>query len=269
MSKKAIGVFDSGIGGLTVVKEIIRILPHEDIIYLGDTARVPYGTRGNGIISQFATELTDFLLNKKVKLLVIACNTISAICLNRIKKISPVPVIGALLPAVEESVKITKNKKIGVIGTRATISSNIYEKEIKKILTAAKIFSSSCPLFVPLAEEGLHNSDAANLICREYLKEFSDTGIDTLILGCTHYPLFKNTIQQIMGKRVTLVDSAKPTANNLRKILEEKRLLNNQKLKGKLEVYVTDAPERVQKIAEQFLGDHLPGGLKKVALTHL
>lgn len=269
MSTKAIGVFDSGIGGLTVAKEIIKILPGEDIIYLGDTARVPYGTRGKEVITKFALELTKFLLAKNIKILVVACNTISATCLGQIQKISSVPVLGSLTPAVEESIRVTKTNKIGVIGTRATISSHVYEKEIKKLLHKAEVISKNCPLFVPLAEEGLCNSAATKLICHDYLKEFLNTGIDTLILGCTHYPLLYGAIRKAVDVNVQLIDSAKPTAKKLKKILEEKDLLNKKNLKGKLEVYVTDAPERVQTLAEQFLGNHSLRGHKKITLVSL
>ncbi len=246
-----IGVFDSGIGGLTVVKEIINILPNEKIIYLGDTARVPYGNRSKEAIEKFALEMVNFLLKKKVKILVVACNTISATCLDAIKKKSPVPVIGVIEGTVEEAAK--EAKTIGVIGTSATISSGVYTKTIKELNPQVIVYSQACPLFVPLAEEGLINYKATELIARKYLEKFKNKKIDTLILGCTHYPILKKIIQKTVGKKVKLIDSAKPTAKKLKQILIEKDLINKGK-KQESEFYVTDAPERIYKIAIDFLG---------------
>lgn len=263
MNSNPIGVFDSGIGGLTVVKEIIKELPKESIVYLGDTARVPYGTRGKEVIKKFALELADFLLAKKVKFLVVACNTISSVCLEEIKKASLVPVLGVIEPVVDEALK-NKPGNIGVIGTVATISSKVYEKKIKSKNPKAKVLMKACSLFVPMAEEGLTNHPATKLIAKEYLKEFIGK-IDALILGCTHYPILKEIIEEVVGSKVTLIDSAKPTAKKLREILEEKRLLNNTK-KNNHQFFVTDAPERVYKVAANFLGQTLNGKLRKVTL---
>ena len=265
MNNNPIGVFDSGIGGLTVVKEIINQLPNENIVYLGDTARVPYGTRGQEVIKKFALELTNFLLKKKVKILVVACNTISATCLETIKSISPVPVLGVIQPAVDEVVKITISGVIGVIGTPATISTKVYEKKIKRKNPKVKVLMKACPLFVPIAEEGWINQPATRLIAKEYLNEFKDSGMDTLILGCTHYPILHRIIQEILGPKITLIDSAKPTVGKLTEILEKKKLLNGGR-KVKYEFFVTDAPERVYNIAKSFLGQTLDGKLKKVIL---
>ena len=225
MNYNPIGIFDSGIGGLTVTKEIVKKLPNESIIYLGDTARVPYGTRSKEVIIQFAIQLTKFLLKRKVKFLVIACNTISSVALDKIKKISPVPVIGVIIPAVKKATEVIKNKKIGVIGTQGTIGSKAYEKEIKKIDPKIKVISTACPLFVPLAEEGLGNHEATKLLAEEYLKDIIASGVDTLILGCTHYPLLLETISDIVGPKVTIIDSAQPTATQLQISLEENNLL--------------------------------------------
>ncbi|MDD2823320.1 MAG: glutamate racemase [Candidatus Daviesbacteria bacterium] len=266
---RSIGVLDSGIGGLTVVKEIVKSLPNENIIYLGDTARVPYGTRGKDVITQFALEMVDFLLSKDVKFLVVACNTISAVCLDKIIAVSPVPVLGVIDPTVDHALKTSKSKRIGVIGTRATIGSGIYETEIKQKDNKAQVVVASCPLFVPIAEEGLGDHPGTRLIAKDYLSIFKDQDVDTLILGCTHYPLLSNTIKEVLGENITLVDSAKPAAETLEVMLQEKGLLNNGSLSGKLEIHVTDAPQRVQIIAEQFLGDPLPGGLKEVVLANL
>ncbi len=265
MDTRSIGIFDSGIGGLTVVKEILRQLPGENIIYLGDTARVPYGTRGKTVIKKFSLELADFLLKRKVKFLVVACNTISSTCLDAIKSSSPVPVIGVIDGAVYDAVNSTKTNIVGVIGTQATISSGVYEKEIKKINPKIKIITQACPLFVPLAEEGKTSDKATYLIASEYLKKFKNTKIDTLILGCTHYPVLKEVIQKIVGKKVKLIDSAKPTIQALKDILQKDNLLNNSK-KGKHEFFVTDALKRVSLVAKGFLGTVLNGKLKEVNL---
>ncbi len=253
MNFNPIGVFDSGIGGLTVVKEIISQLPNESIIYLGDTARVPYGTRGKEVITKFALELTSFLLKRKVKFLVVACNTISSTCLRQIQKISPAPVLGVIDPVVDEALRVSKSQNIGIIGTQATISSKVYQKRINRKDPKKKVLMKACSLFVPLAEEGLIDSPVTELIAKEYLKEFKGSGIDTLILGCTHYPILKQTIQKVIGKKVTLIDSAKPTAKKLKEVLENKKLLSKAK-KAKYEFFVTDAPERVYKVASNFFG---------------
>lgn len=268
MNNNPIGIFDSGIGGLTVVKEIIRALPDESIIYLGDTARVPYGTRSKGVVTKFALELVSFLLKRKVKCLVVACNTISATCLNEIIKISPVPVLGVVESTVELAVGATKNNKIGVIGTTGTINSRAYDKKILKSNSKTEVRSVACPLFVPIAEEGMEDHQAAGLIAEEYLKDLKSSGIDTLILGCTHYPVLIKIIGQIMGNGVALIDSARPTAEKLKQILKENNLLSKKK-KPKYEFYVTDAPERVLKVASRFFGKVLDGNLKQVTLPTL
>ncbi|HBQ50658.1 glutamate racemase [Candidatus Daviesbacteria bacterium RIFCSPLOWO2_01_FULL_38_10] len=265
MNFSPIGVFDSGIGGLTVVKEIIKLLPNESIIYLGDTARVPYGTRSKEVVTKFALELVKFLLKRKVKVLVVACNTISALAISEIEEISTVPVVGVVLPAVAEAVKVTKNKRIGVIGTQGTIESKVYEQGIKKIDTSIKVVSVGCPLFVPMAEEGLHNHKAAKLMARDYLDEVLKAKVDTLILGCTHYPLLLETIRETVGPSVTLVDSAKPTALELKKVLSDNDLFSNNQ-NPILEFYVTDAPERVFQVAGRFFGEKINNRLKKVNL---
>ncbi len=265
MNSNPIGVFDSGIGGLTVAREIVKQLPKESIIYLGDTARVPYGTRSKEVIIQFAKELAEFLLQKKVKCLVVACNTISAVALDAIEKFSSVPVIGVVRPAARNAVGVTKNKRIGVIGTQGTIRSKAYEQEIEKIDHSVKVFSVGCPLFVPLAEEGLDQHEATKLVAEDYLEEIVKSSIDTLILGCTHYPLLLETIAETVGKGVTLVDSAGPTTEELKKILTEKKLLSDSQ-SPTLEVLVTDAPEHVFRIASRFFGTNLSDKIKKITL---
>lgn len=265
MRSNPIGIFDSGIGGLTVAKEIVKQLPNESTIYLGDTARVPYGTRSKEIITKFGLELVDFLIKKNVKALVVACNTISAVALSEIEKISPVPVIGVVKPAVKKAVSSTRNKRVGVIGTQGTIQSKTYENEIKKMNPGIKVFSVGCPLFVPLAEEGLDNHEATRLVAEDYLDELIAADVDTLVLGCTHYPLLLEAIAETIGSKVTLIDSAEPTAEELRVILEEKELVSNNK-NPTYEFYVTDAPERVFKVAGRFFGANMADKIKKVSL---
>lgn len=265
MSSAPIGIFDSGIGGLTVTREIVKKLPTESIIYLGDTARVPYGTRSKEVVTKFALELTDFLLKKGVKCLVVACNTISAVALSEIKKNSDVPVVDVVTPAVKKAVKVTKNRKIGIIGTEGTIQSKAYERKIKKLLSKAEVTSCACPLFVPMAEEGLNDHKAARLLAQDYLTDLIHANIDTLILGCTHYPLLFDTIADTMGDDVILVDSADPTAQELKRTLKKKSLLSDNP-KPSYEFYVTDAPERVFKVASRFFGEELNGKLTKINL---
>lgn len=268
MNNDPIGVFDSGIGGLTVVKEVIRALPNESIIYLGDTARVPYGSRSKEVISKFAKELANFLLKKKVKCLVVACNTISTTCLEEIEKNSPVPVIGVAAPAIEAAVQVTKRKKIGVIGTARTVSSLVYEQQIHSLNKEIEVIAKACPLFVPLIEEGLGNHKATRMIAEEYFKGLKKKKIDTLILACTHYPLLAKTIQGVIGTGVVLVDSAKPTAHELKKLLTEKRLARENK-KPRYQFYVTDTPEKVLEVAGRFFGRGLNGNIARITLQAL
>ncbi len=221
---KPIGVFDSGIGGLTVVSEIVAALPGESIVFLGDTARVPYGTRGPEVISRFASELADFLTELDVKYLVAACNTISSTCLDVIEERSPVPVLGVVSPAVRAAVRQTRTGRIGVIGTRATVASSVYERRIKALDGRIEVFSAACPMFVPLAEEGMLDTSATRLIAEDYLRELRSKDIDVLILGCTHYPILRGVIQDVIGPDVTLVDSSHPTATELSASLRDLHL---------------------------------------------
>ncbi len=260
IKEKPIGVFDSGIGGLTVLKEIIHELPNENTIYLGDTARVPYGIRSPETVTRYSFENTKFLFTRDIKLLVIACNTASSISLDAIQKNTPIPVVGVIEPGAKTAVKTTKNKKIGVIGTEATIRSQAYTKAIKNLDNTIQVFSLACPLFVPLAEEGWTEGEIALLIARKYLDSIRNKGIDTLVLGCTHYPLLKNVIADVMGKDVALIDSAIETSHDVDNILEKLNLKRDQKNVNIREFYVTDAPEKFLKLGEHFLGqtiDHI------------
>ncbi len=250
-----IGIFDSGVGGLTVAKAIIAELPNESLIYLGDTARIPYGTRSPEVVTKFALELTRFLLAKKVKCLIVACNTISANALGKIKQISPVPVLDVISPTLEVARK--SPGPIGVIATTSTINSGAYATVVR--------FSQACPLFVPLAEEGITKGSAVENIARGYLLGLKEAGIKTLILGCTHYPLLYTVIAKTIGSGVKLVTSGGPTVKKLRQFLAQKGLLA-QNSKPRFEFYFTDDPMRVITVAENFFGRKLPGKVAKIEL---
>ena len=248
-----IGVFDSGIGGLTVLKEIFRVLPDESTIYLGDTARVPYGIRSPETVMRYSFENTRFLVSKGIKLLVIACNTASSISLTEIKKKMSIPVIGVIEPGANAAVKSTRNEKIGIIGTEATIRSSSYKKAIRAIDSGAEVFGLPCPLFVPLVEEGWTEGKIAVMVAEKYLKGIKNKGIDTLVLGCTHYPLLKSVVSEVMGSDIRLIDSAVETAKSIKEILKSKGIERKSKARPLREIYVTDSPERFIKVGERFL----------------
>lgn len=256
MDNNAIGIFDSGLGGLTVVKEIIKLLPDEDLIYLGDTARVPYGTRSKETIIKFSFEDANFLLEKNIKCLVIACNTSSALAGAELKKKLKIPIFDVITPALKEAKEISKSGKIGVIGTRGTIGSGAYSVP----------FSRACPLFVPFIEEGEVEGDAMEIIAKNYLEGFKKDNIDTLILGCTHYPIIKNVIKREVDNGVKLIDPGISVAKEVFGYLTENKMLNTQKNIGNKEFYVTDLTERFTKVAEMFLGEKIKNQLKKVEL---
>ncbi|MCM8796031.1 MAG: glutamate racemase [Candidatus Omnitrophica bacterium] len=252
-----IGVFDSGVGGLTVVRELIRQLPDEDIVYFGDTARLPYGTKSKETVIRFSIENILFLLKHKVKLICIACNTSSSVALPTIKSYFKVPIVGVIAPGVREAVSATRNKCIGVIGTKGTIQSRAYEIQIRQLDPKIKVVSCACPLFVPLVEEGWLKGEVVLKVAKNYLKPIKDARADTLILGCTHYPLLKPLIKTLMTDRVTLIDSAKQVAVEVKKILTHEGMLKRKKNKAKLKFYVTDNPNWFSVLAERFLGKPL------------
>jgi glutamate racemase len=252
-----IGIFDSGVGGLTVAKKIFQILPKEDVIYFGDTGRYPYGPRSKESVKKFSLQNINFLLSQKVKCIVVACNTASALALNDLERCYPIPMIGVVKPGAFASVKATKNGKIGVIGTLGTISSGAYEKAIHEIDPQKKVYSVACPLFVALAEEGYINKKATYLITQEYLKPLIKRKVDTLVLGCTHYPLLKNVISKIMGKEVKLIDSAEATAMEVKKVLSQKGLLKKTHKTSFRRFYVSDVPDRFVGVGERFLKDKI------------
>lgn len=251
---RPIGIFDSGIGGLTVLKEISRILPNENIIYFGDTARVPYGTKSKETIIKFSVEDADLLMDLDVKMIVAACNTVSSLSLDILKKRYDIPLVGVIEPGARKAAEITDKMKVGVIGTKATVASGIYEKKIKSINPRISVVSASCPLFVPLVEEGRFTGAITRQIVREYLAPLKKSDIDVLILGCTHYPLLKPVIQEAAGASVSLVDSAKETAKEVQRAIDENEIGNPVKKKPAYRFYVSDEPLLFKKIGEKFLG---------------
>ena len=264
--KNPIGVFDSGIGGLTVARSLFEILPYENIIYFGDTARLPYGTKSKETVTRYSIEITKFLLNKNVKMVIVACNTASSVALPFLRKISEVSVLGVIKPGCKAAVSHTNNFKIGVIGTLGTIQSYAYKTQIHKIDRNIDVFQKACSLFVQLAEDGWTDNKIASMIAGEYLSEFKKMNIDTLILGCTHYPILKNTISKVVGKKIRLIDSGEETAREVKRILEQEKLLNTQKKKGKHKFYVTDFQKKFKEISERFLGQPIHD-VKKVKLN--
>lgn len=251
-----IGMFDSGVGGLSVAREIMRQLPHEKIVYFGDTARVPYGSKSKDTILKFSRQIIRFLKTKNVKAVVIACNTASAFALEEIKSEIDLPIIGVIKPGAKTAVNTTKNKRIGVIGTEGTIKSAIYEDFIHNLDKEARVYGKACPLFVPLVEEGWLRDEVTDMVVARYLNELKDKDIDTLILGCTHYPLLRNTIGRIMGDRVNLVNPAYETALGLRHMLDSENLLSESEqtcCSEMYDFYVSDAPEKFKKFADSIL----------------
>ncbi len=252
-----IGVFDSGIGGLTVLKEIFSELPGESTVYLGDTARVPYGIRSAETVTRYSFENTAFLVARGIKLLVVACNTVSAVSLEEIKGRVSIPVIGVIEPGSRAAARATRNKRVGVIGTDATINSGAYANIIKAIDNEISVFGLSCPLFVPLAEEGFTDDEIAFMVAERYLKTIRERGIDTLVLGCTHYPLLRGVISRVMGDDIVMIDSATETVREIKEILAHYSI-ERIASPGPLQLfYVTDSPERFLKVGERFLGQKI------------
>ncbi len=255
---RPIGVFDSGVGGLTVVKQLMSLLPEERIIYFGDTARIPYGTKSEETIIRFALENSVFLLEQQVKIIVVACNTASAIALDQLQRVFSLPVVGVIEAGARAALKQTRNGRIGVIGTASTIRSNAYVKTLKTLDSRVKIFTRACPLFVPLVEEGWIEDEATYLIARRYLRPLMDNGIDTLILGCTHYPLLKPVLQQVLGASVVLIDSGVETARYVANILKKQGLCAPEGQKPEHYFYLSDLPYKFQEVGERFLERSLP-----------
>lgn len=248
-----IGVFDSGVGGLTVAREIMRQLPSENVVYFGDTARVPYGSKSKDTIIRFSRQIIRFLKTKNVKAIVIACNTVSALALETVQEEMDIPVIGVITPGARAAVNETKNKKIGVVGTEATIRSETYTKIIKAKLPDASVIGKSCPLFVPLVEEGFSKHSITEQVIDIYLSDMRSTDIDTMILGCTHYPLLRSKIMAYLGERVQIVNPAYETAMDLKAILNKNNTANTSESPGTYEFYVSDAAEKFTKFANSIL----------------
>lgn len=256
VSQAPIGVFDSGVGGLTVAREIMRQMPKERIIYFGDTARVPYGTKSKETVTRFSKQIARFLQSHQVKTIVVACNTASAYAIEELEAELDIPVIGVVKPGARMAADMTRNGKIGVIATEGTIGSGLYSKYIKSLREDATIYGKACPLFVPLVEEGLWEDPVTVEIARRYLTELIDLDIDTLILGCTHYPLIRSTIGSIMGEGVTLVNPAYETAVALKKLLAEKKLLNKVAPplgSNPYQFYVSDGAEKFKQFANSII----------------
>ena len=265
MSNQPIGVFDSGLGGRTAVKQLRSIMPHENIIYFGDTGRVPYGNRSVETIRRYAEQDARFLLSKNVKMVIAACGTVSSTATELGSKL-PVPYVNVIAPTAAAAVKATKNGRIGVIGTRATISTGAYKKEIEKLDGSIKVFQKDCPLFVPIVEEGFFGTDdpIAMLTAERYLSVLKEQQVDTIILGCTHYPILKAVIGEYVGMDVKLIDSGKETALYASNVLAEKSLLNTSDKEGECEFYVSDRTEGFSQIASIFLRSNIGENVSRV-----
>ena len=250
-----IGVFDSGVGGLTVVKEMMRALPAESIIYYGDTARVPYGSKSADTITAYSRQIARFLMSQEVKAIVVACNTASALALETIKADFDVPFVGVVKPGAKMAAQATRNKRIGIIATEGTISSGIYEKFLKDTSPEVEVFGKACPLFVPLVEEGWLNDAVTRQVVERYLAELKEKQVDTLVLGCTHYPLLRRVIGEVMGEQVTLVNPAYETARELKYVLEDNHILRDTEgaQPPSHKFYVSDGAEKFRRFANTIL----------------
>lgn len=254
---KPIGVFDSGIGGLTVVRAMMELLPHENIIYFGDTARVPYGPKSPQVVREYTAQDTEFLVRHNVKMIVVACNTVSSVALDVVQKHAKVPVVGVIVPGAKAAVEATQKKRVGVIGTVATIASNAYTNAIRQLDPTVEVIGKACPLFVPLAEEGMIDHRATELIAKEYLFPLKMQKIDTVVLGCTHYPILKNVIGNVFTDSTILIDSGKAAAKDVEGVLETQNIRNASSQKANVQFFVSDIPEKFTEVGERFLGHRL------------
>jgi glutamate racemase len=257
MNASPIGIFDSGIGGLTVARAIYECLPHESTVYFGDTARVPYGPKSPETVRRYSLEILDWLLRQEVKAVVVACNTSTAHALDALQEHSPVPVIGVIEPGARAAATASSAGPIGVIGTAGTIASNAYARAILRARADARIEQQPCPLFVPLVEEGWFEHPAAELIAREYLEPLRRAGVDTLVLGCTHYPLLKPLLQKVMGDRVRLIDSGEETAAAVRQALAAAGLTRAPEPGATHRFAVSDDEARFRQVGARFIGERL------------
>ena len=268
MANRPIGIFDSGVGGLTVYKELKEQLPHESFVYLGDTARVPYGSKSKETVLKYALQNSLFLLDYDVKLIVVACNTASAFSLEYLQSRLKVPVVGVIGAGARAAIQVTKNNKVGIIGTDGTIRSRVYERHLKDLCQKIVVVSKATGLFVSLIEENILQDEVIKPIFDYYLKDLIDRDIDTLILGCTHYPILKDKLNHYFNNQINLVDSASVTAGEVCKKLEEFHLVNQSPVACENRIFVTDAPDRVQNIARHFLKDPSVEIIKKEISTY-
>lgn len=257
MDNRPIGIFDSGLGGLTVLKEIIRTIPGESAVYFGDSGRAPYGTKSRETVLKYSFQNLRFLQNHDIKMVVIACNTASACSYEQIKLECDLPVVEVIQPGAAAAIKATRNKKIGIIGTSGTIDSGVYDKALTRLDSSIRIFSKACPLFVSLAEEGWWDNDIAFRVAEEYLLPLKQKGIDTLVLGCTHYPLLQKTIGRVMGKEVTLVNSAQEVAGTVADILKSRSLFSDNNIKPVYRYYTSDSISKFEMLGGSFLDKKL------------
>ncbi|MEW6777272.1 MAG: glutamate racemase [Bdellovibrionota bacterium] len=260
------GVFDSGVGGLTVLREIRRVLPGESTLYLGDTARVPYGTKSQATIIRYSRQNTRILSERGIKLLVVACNTASALAMEALRHDFDFPMTGVIEPGAEAAAKTSRTKKIGVIGTSATVRSAAYTAALQARNAQLQVISKACPLFVSLAEEGWTEGEVAEPAARKYLESFQGSGIDVLLLGCTHYPLLRSVISKVMGEGISIIDSAKATAEQVSKLLAARKLAAPAGSPPKHRYLVTDSRERFLDLAPRFLGGSLEGDVEEVGV---
>jgi len=256
-SRRPVGIFDSGLGGLTVVKAVQKQVPGENLVYFGDTARIPYGSKSKDTIIHYTRQIIRFLVKKeKVKVLVVACNTSSAWALKEVRREFDIPILGVINPGAQAAVEVTRNGRVGVIGTEGTITSGAYPDAIHALNPRAKVFTQACPLFVPLVEEGKLSGSVTETVAREYLRPLLRSGVDTLLLGCTHYPLLKPVLKKIAGPRVRIVDSAEETAKNLRLNLESYGGTASGRVTATF--YVSDLSRKFKEHAQRFLGRAIP-----------
>ena len=257
----AIGIFDSGVGGLTVVHALLGALPAEHLIYLGDTGRYPYGTKSAETVTRYSVENSDFLAGRGIKLLVVACNTASAVALPTLESRYDVPVVGVILPGARAALAKSRNRRVGVIATEGTIASGAYQRALRSLDGGLEIYTRACPLLVPLAEEGWVDGDVPRSVVETYLGSLRRSGIDTLVLGCTHYPLLRPVIAEAMGEGVTLVDSAEETAREVAATLATKGLARAGGA-GSSSFFVTDVPDRFVRIGQRFLGTRVESAVR-------
>ncbi|MET0151633.1 MAG: glutamate racemase [Candidatus Binatia bacterium] len=261
MDRDAIGIFDSGVGGLTVMHELVGVLPAESFIYLGDTGRYPYGNKSPETVTRYSLENASFLVEKGIKLLVVACNAASSVALDALRAECRVPVVGVIEPGAKAAAASTGSGRVGVIGTEVTIASGAYTRALKRLRPKLEIYTRACPLFVPLAEEGWTDNEVAHATIALYLGSLQRSGIDTLILGCTHYPLLKRAIADFLGNGVRLVDSAEETAQEVRETLKERGQLRRRG-RGATSFFVTDVPDRFIKVGRRFLGERVESAVR-------